>query len=362
MSEDTPAREPDQTPVADTTIPAPDAAPESVAPAAATPSRRSTPGWLPYLLVAVVPAVIVGFVVYFVAGGDDGGGRDRSAAVIDGFVHSSGPNDADIKSYKGQVPPGFPKDFPLYSGAKPVSSFLVASDEGRQYFAIFSTSAPPEKVYDYYIGAMDKDPWQVQVAASGAEFTGMRFTNPSNPDVEGEVAVYKSDLDADTHIYVTFQDESADARRAEKPKTDFKLGESYALPSGFPSDVPLYDKSGKPIVIETYFERSPGVTEYSASFLTKGSQGDVIRFYEDELKKKGWEIREPPSQSSRDFALARAFTDNKQIQGTVSVDTFEKDSAYQKVDLFVEVSRSGGGNQPGSRPSPQTSPTPRQGN
>jgi hypothetical protein len=328
------------------------------------------------LAVAVVPAVIVGVLVLVLAGGGGSEEKDRSAAVIDGFVHSTGPNDASVTSYKGQFPPGFPKDFPVYSGAKTVSSFLVASEEGRQYFAVLSTEASPVKVYDYYLDIMDKDPWQVGVATAGAEFTGVRFSSPSNPDVQGEVAIYKSSLDNLTNIYVTFQDESTQAKRADKPDTKFILGESHSLPPGFPSDITLYDKGGKPTVIETYFERSSGNADYSVSFLTKASQGDVIKTYTDDLQKKGFQTREPPSSPSRDFALAIAFSNQKDIEGTVSVDTFEDDSAYQKVDIYVSVTKgsSGGGSRPGSnltptagstpRPAttPSSAPTPRQGN
>jgi hypothetical protein len=362
MSEDTPTREPDPTPVGEP-VAEPQAASIDAAPAVAPPaaSRRGvTPKWLPYFLLAVVPAVIVGIAVAALAGG--GGEKDRSAAVIDGFVHSSGPNDAAVTSFKGQFPPGFPKDFPVYGGAKTVSSFLVASDEGRQYFAVLSTTASAVNVYDYYLGILDKEPWQVTVATGGGEFTGMRFENPGNPDVQGEVAVYKSTLDNLTNIYVTFQDESAEARRADKSETKFTLGESHSLPPGFPSDITLYDKGGKPNVVETYFERSSGNIDYSVSFLTKGSQGDVIKSYQDEFKKKNWETREPKSSSS-DFALAIAFTNSKDIEGTVSVDTFEQDEAYQKVEIFVSVSKgSGGGNRPSASLTPTTGSTPRQGN
>jgi hypothetical protein len=365
MSEDTPTREPDSTPVVEPTVSEPVATPVEAAP----PARggRGTPKWLPYFLLAVVPAVVVGILVGVFAGGG-GGERDRSAAVIDGFVHSNGPNDASVTSYKGQFPPGFPKDFPVYSGAKTVSSFLVASEEGRQYFAVLSTSASPVKVYDYYVGILDKEPWQVSVATAGTEFTGMRFENPANPDVQGEVAVYKSTLDNLTNIYVTYQDESSEAKRADKPETKFVLGDSHSLPPGFPSEVTLYDKGGKPTVIESYFERSSGNIDYSVSFLTKGSQGDVIKAYQDEFKKKNWDTQEPKS-SSRDFALGLMFTNNKEIEGTVSVDTFEQDGSYQKVDIYVSVSKgSGGGNRPATSLTPATGstparpPTPRQGN
>jgi len=300
--------------------------------------------------------------------GGGGGEKDRSAAVIDGFVHSNGPSDSAVTSFKGQLPPGFPKEVPIYKGAKTVSSFVVASDEGRHYFAVLSTSDPAVKVYDYYLGVMDKDPWQVSVATAGCEFTGMRFDNPGNPDVQGEVAIYKSTLDDLTNIYVTYQDESSEAKRAEKPSNKYVPADSHSLPPGFPSDVPLYDKGGKPTVIETYFERSSGMVEYSLSFLTKASQGDVIKAYQDEFKKKGWDTRDPKS-TSRDFSLGLAFTNNKEIEGTVAVDTFEKDDQYQKLDIFVSVSKgSGTSPSPGTALTPRaggtpsSNPTPRQGN
>ena len=106
--------------------------------------------------------------------------------------------------------------------------------------------------------------------------------------------------------------------------------ESQSLPPGFPSDVPLYSKGGAPSLIETYFERSSGVVEYQVSFLTKDSQGDVIKSYEDEFKKKGWDTREPKGTSRQDFALALAFTDRRQIEGTVSVDTFEEEASTRR--------------------------------
>jgi len=368
MSEDSPNREPDPTTVGEPIVPQPEAEAVDAAPGAAPKAeRRGLSRWLPYLVVAIVPAVIVGIAVAALARGG-GGDKDRSAAVIDGFVHSNGPSDSAVTSFKGQFPPGFPKDFPVYSGAKPVSSFLVASDEGRHYFAVLSTSAPAVKVYDYYLGVMDKDPWQVSVATAGGEFTGMRFSNPGNPDVQGEVAIYKSTLDDLTNIYITYQDESTEAKRAEKPSTKYVPADSHSLPPGFPSDVTLYDKGGKPNVIETYFERGSGVVDYSISFLTKGSQGDVIKAYQDEFKKKGWETREPKT-STRDFALGLAFTNNKEIEGTVSVDTYEKDDQYQKVDLYVSVSKgSGTSSGPGTALTPRagstpaSNPTPRQGN
>jgi hypothetical protein len=354
MSEDSPNREPDATTVGEPTVPELDVAPLDAAPAiASAPARRGPPRWLPYLIVAIVPAVVVGIAVALLAGG--GGDKDRSAAVIDGFVHSNGPSDSAVTSFRGQFPPGFPKDFPIFGGAKTVSSFLVASDEGRHYFAVLSTKATAVKVYDYYLGVMDKDPWQVSVATAGGEFTGMRFNNSSNPNVEGEVAIYKSTLDDLTNIYITYQDESAEAKRADKPSTKYVPTDSHSLPPGFPSDVTLYDKGGTPNVIETYFERSSGKVEYSVSFLTKGSQSDVIKAYDDAFKKKGWDTREPKS-SSRDFSLGLAFTNNKEIEGTVSVDTFEKDDQYQKVDVFVSVSKGSG-----TSSSPSTALTPRAG-
>src|SRR4051794_25757049 len=103
MSEDTPSREPDPTPITETVT---EPTPAEAAPAPVPVRRGVNP--LLLLLVAVVPAVIVGVLVLLLAGGGRSGEKDRSAAVIDGFVHSTGPNDATVTSFKGQMPPGFP--------------------------------------------------------------------------------------------------------------------------------------------------------------------------------------------------------------------------------------------------------------
>jgi hypothetical protein len=292
-----------------------------------------------------VPAIIVGIAVGLLSGGNDkgssGGGSDaQAAAIIDGFIHSSPSSDSDVSSYKGQLPPGFPKEFPLYKGATVVASFAINSADGANYFAVLSSADSPNKVYDYYLQTLDKDPWQVEIATTGDEFTGVRFNQPSEPDVSGEVAVHRSDLDKRTNIYVTFQSSAADS--AKKPDKKFVPSESRSVPAGFPSDVPVYKGKAPSVVTDTYMERSPGGVNYIVSFITKDSQDDVLSYYKSEFGKKGWTVSDSKDKN-KGFAIAIDFDDGgKKTSGSVATDSFEKDNSYTKVDLYVMAGTGGG--------------------
>src|SRR3990172_8827428 len=151
--------------------------------------------WLPYVALALVPAIIVGVLVFALKGG---GGTDRAAGVIDGFIRLGPSEEGTVQSFAGKLPPGFPADFPRYAGAKVVVSFLIQSQQGSNYFAILGTSDAPERVLSFYQDRLDKDPWQVEIARASDEFSGLRFSRPDNADVEGDVSVHRSDLDART--------------------------------------------------------------------------------------------------------------------------------------------------------------------
>jgi hypothetical protein len=303
------------------------------------------PKWLPLFLLAVIPALIVGIVVALVASGgssssSDGSGDSQAAAIIDGFIHSSPSSDSTVLSYKDQLAPGFPKEFPLYKGAKVVASFSIMSSDGANYFAVLSTNDDPDKVYTYYQTAMDKDPYQVDISTAGEDFTGVRFTQVSNPDVAGEVAVHRSDLDKRTNIYVTFQASTTDTKA---PTAKFVPSPSRSLPDGFPaSDVPVYKGKADSIVTDTYKERSPGGIQYIVSFITKDSQDDVMSYYRKQFGDKKWTVSDS-SDKNKGFAIAIDFDDGaNKTSGSVAADAFDKDNSYTKVDLYVMTNTGSG--------------------
>jgi hypothetical protein len=353
MSEDTPPPVVEPTPLPETeSTPPPPSSPTSA------PKGFSLPMWLPLFLLAVIPALIVGIAVALVAGGGSSSSDDgQAAAIIDGFIHSSPSSDQDITSYKKQLPPGFPKDFPAYPGAKIVGSFGITGSDSTNYFAVLSSSDDPSKVYDFYLQRLDKDPWQVQISATSDQFTGVRFTQPAEPDIAGEVALHRSTLDKRTNIYVTFQDSSTPD--VKKPDPNFNPGQSRALPSSFPGDVPIYKGKTPTTVTETYMERSPGSIDYVITALTKDSQDDVVSFYKQEFDKKGWTVTDS-TDKSKGLAIGMDFADSaKKFTGSVAADTYDKDDKFTKVDLYVTANTGAGKPTSPTSPASPASPTPK---
>jgi hypothetical protein len=313
---------------------APPITPDTPAPSARR-RRPSLPGWLPLAALAIVPALIVGGLVYALKDGGDSGGNNEAATIIEAFLRP-GAAAGDVESFNGRMPDDFPSEFPLFRGARPVSSFVFETDEGVSYFAILSTSASQDEVLRFYLERLDDDPWQVEIARSSDEFTGVRFTRPDDPDVQGDVTIHGSNADGRTAIFVSFQDVTPSGRSNPTSKP-FELGASRPLPANFPNDVPIY-KSNDSTVTETYFERAPGGTAYIVSFLTKDDQDDVIGFYRSEFEKKGWTVTDSANQPTG-FTLSIDFNDGtrQSLQGSVQADSFEDDSSYTKVDLLLQV-------------------------
>ncbi|PIW36932.1 MAG: hypothetical protein COW24_03165 [Candidatus Kerfeldbacteria bacterium CG15_BIG_FIL_POST_REV_8_21_14_020_45_12] len=66
---------------------------------------------------------------------------------------------------------------------------------------------------------------------------------------------------------------------------EFAIGENVALPSGFPSEIPIYNGSK----ISTA-SASSETKEYSASLNTEDTYEDVVSFYKDALNSNGWTL------------------------------------------------------------------------
>lgn len=331
-------------PESESPSPAPEASSETqVSPVSPRPSQL--PAWLPFFLVAVVPAVVVGLLVYAFAANDSTGGGGSAAAIIDGFIRLGSSSEGNVTTVKGQLPSNFPREFPRYAGAKPVVSFVIPSNEGTNYLVIFRTSDPTDKVYHFYVDRMDKDAWQIEYASASDNVTGLRFNRPDNPDIQGVVTLRRSEVDNQTTILVSIDDlgKKSQGSSSDKP---FVLGESRALPPGFPNDIPVYKgrNNADSVITETSFERGQGGRSFTVSFLTKDSQDDVLGYYRQEFEKRGWQVTNSPSTQNRGFRLSIDFSDTKtqQVQGTVRADAFDEDPSYTKVDLLLQISGSRG--------------------
>ena len=294
------------------------------------------PPWLPLAALAVVPAFIVGILVFAFAGDGGSGGGGNAAGIVDGFLRLSPSADQQVESFKGRLPPDLPSEVPVYGNAKPVVSYSIVTAEGTNYFSVLTTSASVDEVFEFFREAFDKDPWQVEVGQSSNDGVGIRFSRPDNADVSGIITLHHSELDDITSIFLTYEDVSA-ALTPGTGAVPFALGTSKPLPAGFPSDVPVYEHDQGTVVLDTYFERAQGGQFFAVTFLTKDSQDDVIKFYTDEFGGRGWTTTDT-SPGGTSFAESIEFADkNQTLSGQVSADSFADDAAYTKVELVVQV-------------------------
>jgi hypothetical protein len=286
------------------------------------------------VIAAIVPAVIVGAIVFFVASGGDDEDPLAAAGIVDGLISMGQADQDNISSYAGELPPDFTTDFPMYTGAEIVVSIAIASEQGTGYLIVLSTPDSSSNVFTFYSDALDADPWQVEIGRSSDEFTGLRFLRPDNIDVSGDVSIHRSDLSEETVIYLSYSDIS----QAILPggSTSFTLGPTRPLPIGFPEEVPIYNGSEDSVILDTYFERGQGGQAFIVTFLTRDTQDDVIEYYRDEFEAKGWVVSDA-GVSSTSFALAIEFDDgpDQSFSGSITADTFEDDDSSTQVDVLV---------------------------
>jgi hypothetical protein len=311
------------------------------APAGEPSRKKSLPSWLPVAAAALIPAVLVGLIVFFVAGGSENGGGS-CGTTLDGFVRLSLSQGEEIES-SCDLPQGFPKDIPVYSGASLDGGFAIKSEDGTTFIVAYSTSAEKSDVYDFYLEAMDEDPWQIELSREADDFTGMQFSRPDSADIQGSITISHSDLDDRTAIFVFLLDSSLTSTTSGSSGSGIPTA-SKSLPPGFPNDIPIFKGKNETIILDTYFQRDAGQNAFLVSFLTKDADVDVINYYTQEFQKRGWSVRDGEA-SPGDFALTIEFDDNKpskEVQGTIRADVYSEDASYTEVNLIVQVSASRG--------------------
>ena len=327
MNEETPAVEAQASP--DPAVEAPEPGPAS--------AGAGLPPWLPLAALAVVPAVIVGLLVLVLAGGSGSGGSSGGGAgVIDGFLSLRPNANQTVKTYKGQLPPDLPPEFPLYQNAKPLVSYAIITTENASYFSILTTSASVDDVFKFFTNALDTDPWQIEAGQSGLDVVGLRFSRPDNADISGVITIHRSDLDNVTSIMLTYED-VAGALAPGTGVVPSPAGQSFPMPPGFPTDVPVYQADKGTTVIDSFFQRGQGGKVFQVVFLTKDSQDDVISYYTKEFGGRGWTTTDT-SPGGTSFAVSIDFSDQgKTVTGQISADTFVDDADYTRVELAVQV-------------------------
>lgn len=263
------------------------------------------------------------------AGGD--GIDEQVAGIVSRTLEQFQPVEVEVDRFPGRLPDDIPVVPPQYPGSALVASFRMVTEDTMVYFIILDTADSAGEVLQYYEGALDEEPFQVDASSSSEELTAIQFSTAEVPDVQGVLATSQSsEGDGRTSIFVSLSSPLEDSSTEEEP---FELGASRPLPRNFPEDVTIYPGS---TVIGTYYLRSADGSDFLVTLLTLDAQDDVIDYYREQFGTLGWTVAD---EAAEDFAVSISFQDSPspRISGILSADLFTDDPDYTRVDIQIRV-------------------------
>ena len=293
---------------------------------------------LPALLLAGLAGALLASACSRGGGSDD----ERMAAIIHRLLVSASASDtAELESFAGRLPEGLPSAPPAYEGARLIVSSrrpAAASatpgaatgdiPEPTLYFIVYDTADERQQVLDFYLEALDEEPWRLESTAATVELDSLQFSNTEDADISGVVSIAGGGGDGRTSILISMRD--AGAFRRERPP--YQPGDSLPLPKGFPPDLPVYEGA---TVIGNAFVRQPANNSYLIDFITTADAAEVLAFYREAFAQRKWTVLSgaPLGVEERlDF-----HDEQSDIQGDLLVETFPKDARFTEVKLQVEV-------------------------
>lgn len=108
---------------------------------------------------------------------------------------------AEINVGEGKIPTGFPKDFPLYPGAKVEGNISGAQNQaGKGFWLIMTTADTTDKVTAFYETNLPKNGWTV---ASTMNIGPSSTWEVTKGDMTGSVIVATDDKTKGTSLVIT---------------------------------------------------------------------------------------------------------------------------------------------------------------
>ena len=215
-------------------------------------------------------------------------------------------------STSNKVPDAFPKDFPIYSGAKVTASSKVTAAGKDTLFVNWETGDAVDKVKQYFSDQFDKGPWK---STSNIDSNGSLLFGAENKDSKKSATLTVSRTGDKTTIGVFAGDNpsldsngsggdnsAATSSSGNSNKTATSGSGSGSTPANssgssdlppeaklskdFPSDrVPL--PSGARVTSASSFG-SGGSKTYSIEVYVKDTAEKVAAYFNTELPKHGW--------------------------------------------------------------------------
>ncbi len=120
-----------------------------------------------------------------------------SASITSGGFDISTPEGQVSVSLNGDLPSGWPSDYPLPERTDPAGSGSLADTSSGVMVGVFTSKESGQDAYDFYTGESSLDPSSQSSAGGSSNFLGSMTTGGSYP---GSVTV--GEVDGSTYIVV----------------------------------------------------------------------------------------------------------------------------------------------------------------
>lgn len=124
-------------------------------------------------ILAVLAVAVIGSAALACSGGGDDEAAER---LVEQAIEDSGGGDVDIEVGNATLPDDFPKEFPIYEGAKVTFTLTGSGGSGQggdTWTVSWETKDSVEKVTKFYQDNLSKNQWTV--SATSTDSTGASF-------------------------------------------------------------------------------------------------------------------------------------------------------------------------------------------
>lgn len=95
--------------------------------------------------------------------------QKTTGKVTEKTIENQTGGKTDINSKEGQLPSNFPKDVPIYPGAKPAGSWTSTTKDERGVLVTLETNDGKNKVVSFYSAELPKNGWTIETTTNTDE-------------------------------------------------------------------------------------------------------------------------------------------------------------------------------------------------
>ncbi|MBI2723702.1 MAG: hypothetical protein HYX50_01435 [Chloroflexi bacterium] len=293
--------------------------------------------------------VVTGLVVLAVTAGACGGGGSKTIKTNDGQV-----------TVNKSLPSDFPKDFPIYKGAKFTGGISGSTSSGGANIQGFSgtwqTGDSVADVKAYYAEQFGgKSAWTQDSQTDAADSSFFAAHKTSDPTQRATLVISTADNKTQFVAFIGNDPTGAQADATDVPTSSSSSGSKTSTPSSssgsggdnaaatlpaeatlasdFPKDRVSFPSGAR--ITSTSSISSGGVKTYFVEIYVKDTPENAAKYFKNELPNKGW--TESLSSNSGDEYFSSYSAGNDSSEVVIVTATKAEQSGYATVTLSVSV-------------------------